>query len=99
MIRNQTEQEWVYDYIQHKKDPLPLVLGTKGTWTGNGKPMIILIGFTLVDVFVLADICGVAHHPVRTMQYNELTYFAINIINKKHVKEIIQEWSSLDLRV
>jgi CO dehydrogenase/acetyl-CoA synthase alpha subunit len=93
VIKNRTEQEWIYDYVQNKKDPLPLVLGTKGTWTGNGKPMIILIGFTLIDVLVMGDIYGVSHHPVRKMEYRGLTYYAINLIEKKQVKEIIKEWS------
>lgn len=93
MRKNRTEQEWVYDYIQNKKNPLPLVLGTKGNWTGHGKPMIILIGFTLIDILALADIYDVAHHPIRTMKYKDLTYFAINIISKEQVKDIINDWS------
>lgn len=96
MLKNRTEQEWVYDYIKSKKSPLPLVLGTKGTWTGNGKPMIILIGFTLTDVLVLADIYGVSDHPVRIMEHLGLTYYAINIIKKNQVKEIMKEWSQTD---
>jgi hypothetical protein len=95
VLKIRTEQEWIYDYVQNKKIPLPLVLGTKGTWTGNGKPMIILIAFTLIDVLALGDIYGVSHHPVRIMEYRELTYYAINIIEKKQVKEIIEEWSQL----
>ena len=96
LLKNRTEQEWVYDYVQNKKSPLPLVLGTKGTWTGNGKPIIILIGFNLTDLLVLADIYEVSNHPVRIMEHRELTYYAINIINKKHVKEIMKEWSQAD---
>jgi hypothetical protein len=92
MVRTITEPEWVYEYVRSKKNPLPVVLGTRGTWTGNGKPMIILIGFTLVDVLMLGDIYGVVHHPVREMKHRGLTYYAINITDKKSVKEIIEEW-------
>ncbi|WP_453996550.1 hypothetical protein [Bacillus nitroreducens] len=93
MFKTITEQDWVSEYIKRKKNPLPVVLGTKGTWTGNRKPMIILIGFTLVDVLVLGDLYGVSHHPVRKMKTKEITYFAINIIDKKKVKEIMNEWN------
>lgn len=92
MLRTKTEQEWVADYVKRKKHPLPVVLGTKGTWTGNGKPMIILIGFTVEDVLVLGDLYGVSHHPVREMTEKNLTYYAINIVEKKKVKKIIEEW-------
>jgi hypothetical protein len=92
MVKAMTEQQWVKEYIQSTKNPLPIVLGTKGTWTGNGKPMIILIGFTIIDVLTLGDIYGVAHHPVRSMKVEGLTYYAINIIDKKRVKEIIDDW-------
>ena len=30
-----SEQEWVYNYLQSRKSPLPLVLGTKGTWSNK----------------------------------------------------------------
>lgn len=92
MIRTLTEPDWVYEYTKDRKNPFPIVLGTRGTWTGNRKPMIILIGFTLIDVLALGDIYEVAHHPVREMQYQGGTYYAINIIDKKKVKEIIEEW-------
>ncbi|HWO98536.1 MAG TPA: hypothetical protein VNM45_19850 [Bacillus sp. (in: firmicutes)] len=92
MIQTTTEPEWVYEYVRSKENPLPVVLGTRGTWSGNGKPMIILIGFTLVDVLELGDIYGAAHHPVREMKYQGITYYAINIIDKKRVKEIMEEW-------
>ncbi|MFS0863179.1 hypothetical protein [Fredinandcohnia sp. 179-A 10B2 NHS] len=92
MFKTITEQEWVYNYAKSKENPLPVVLGTNGTWTGNGKPMIILIGFTMEDVLVLGDMYGVSHHPVRKMKSHDITYFAINIIEKKKVKEIINEW-------
>ncbi len=94
MYKTITEQDWVYKYISNKKDPLPVVLGTKGTWTGNRKPMIILIGFTMVDVLVLGDIYGVSHHPVRKMITKDITYYAINIIDKRKVKEIIDDWNA-----
>jgi hypothetical protein len=92
MVRTITEQEWVYEYVLKKKNPLPVVLGSRGTWTGNGKPMIILIGFNLVDLLMLADLYRAAEHPVRVMKHQEITYYAINIIDKKKVKEIINEW-------
>jgi hypothetical protein len=92
MIRTLTEPDWVYEYTKDRKNPNPIVLGTRGTWTGNRKPMIILIGFTLIDVLALGDIYGVAHHPVREMQYLGGVYYAINIIDKKKVKETIEEW-------
>ncbi|WP_449540264.1 hypothetical protein [Ferdinandcohnia sp. Marseille-Q9671] len=92
MFKTITEQDWVYKYMNQKSKPLPVVLGTKGTWTGNKKPMIILIGFTVEDVLILGDLYGVSHHPVRKMQSKEITYYAINIIDKKKVKKIIEEW-------
>jgi len=92
MYKNLTEQEWVYEYLQNTKNPLPIVLGTKGTWSGNGKKMIFLIGFTLLDVLTLADLYQVSHHPVREMITKGYTYFAINITETKKVKSIINEW-------
>lgn len=92
MIRTITEQEWVSEYAKGKKNPLPVVLGTRGTWTGNRKPMIILIGFTIEDVLVLGDIYRASHHPVREMKYQGILYYAINVIDKKKVKEIIEVW-------
>jgi hypothetical protein len=93
MFRTITEQEWVYEYVKRKENPLPVVLGTRGTWTGNGKPMIILIGFTIVDVLVLGDLYRTAQHPVRVMKHKGVTYYAINVIERKKVKEIIKEWN------
>jgi hypothetical protein len=90
-----TEQKWVQEYFKRTEKPLPLILGTRGTWSANGKPMIILIGFTIVDVLTLGDLHGVAHHPVRVMKLEEFTYYAINIINKKRVKEIIADWKKV----
>lgn len=87
-----TEQQWVKEYIAETETPLPIVLGTRGTWTGNGKPIVILIGFTMVDVLTLGDIYGVSHQAVRVMQADGFVYFAINIIDKKKVKDIIEEW-------
>ncbi|WP_102346369.1 hypothetical protein [Bacillus sp. Marseille-P3661] len=92
MIRSITEQEWVADYAKSKKNPLPVILGTRGTWTINNKPMIILIGFTKEDVLVLGDMYGASHHPVREMKEPTVTYYAINIIDKKKVTEIIENW-------
>ncbi|MFT4416273.1 hypothetical protein ACLM5H_20625 [Fredinandcohnia humi] len=95
MFKTLTEQEWVYQYAKSKERPLPIVLGTKGTWSGNGRPMIFLIAFTIVDLLYLADLYEVAHHPVREMQVKDITYYAININNKKQVKEIIKDWNSV----
>src|SRR5690606_25295558 len=98
MYRNITEQEWVYEYVNSRENPLPVVLGTRGTWAANKKPMIILIGMTMVDVLVLRDIYSVSGHPVRKMNYKDITYYAINIIEKKKVKEIIEEWKEVETR-
>ena len=27
-----SEQEWVYNYLKSRKNPVPLVIGTRGTW-------------------------------------------------------------------
>jgi hypothetical protein len=91
-LKTLSEPEWVFQYYLKTEHPLPVVMGTRGTWTGNGKPMIILVGFTIPDVLVLGDIYGVSHHPVREMKYKEITYYAINIIDKKHVNAIINDW-------
>ncbi|KKI90127.1 hypothetical protein WQ54_23795 [Bacillus sp. SA1-12] len=99
MLRTLTEQEWVAEYVKKKKNPLPVVLGTRGTWSSNRKPMIILIGFTIEDVMVLGDIYGVSHHPVREMKDQRVTYYAINVIDKKKVKKIIEEWKAEPLHV
>lgn len=93
MYKTLTEQEWVYEYVNKKEQLLPVVLGTKGTWSGNGKPMVFLIAFTIPDLLFLADIYHVAHHPVREMKVKHITYYAINITNKKQVKDIIKEWN------
>lgn len=93
MIRTITEQDWVCEYVKNKEKPLPVVLGSKGTWSGNGKPMIILIGFSVVDVLALGDLYGVAQNPVREMKQQGITYYAINIVEKKKVKEIMKEWN------
>ncbi len=37
-----SEREWVYNYLQGKKSPLPVIIGTRGTWGINGKRAIIL---------------------------------------------------------
>ncbi|QOR68287.1 hypothetical protein IM538_09385 [Cytobacillus suaedae] len=93
MYKSQTEQEWVYEYVRTKEKPLPVVLGTRGTWSGNGKQMVFLIAFTVMDLFVLADIYHVGHHPIREMKVKDITYFAININNSRQVKDIIKDWN------
>jgi hypothetical protein len=36
--KNLSEQEWVNNYLQNRDKPLPLVLGTRGTWGINAAP-------------------------------------------------------------
>lgn len=91
MFKGQTEQEWVFDYIQNGKR-LPVVLGTRGTWSFNGKKGIILVAFTFVDIEVMREIHKVMNNPIRRMKYNDIVYYAVNIVEKKKVKEIIEYW-------
>lgn len=87
-----SEQEWVYDYVRNRQDPLPLVLGTRGTWGVSGKKSIILVAFTLPDIIVLRDLHNAAQNPIRKMTYKDIVYFAVNIVDKKQVESVMDDW-------
>lgn len=87
-----SEQEWVYRYLKKNEQPLPLVLGAKGNWGYKGNLMIILISPFEVDVYALAILYGVSHHPIRRVKYKDIIYYAVNIVDKKQVEKIIEEW-------
>ena len=87
-----SEQEWVYNYLQSRKRPLPLVLGTRGTWGIKGEKAIILIAFTMPDITVFREIHNVAKNPIREMKYKNIVYFAVNIVDKKQVEYLIDYW-------
>lgn len=89
-----TEQQWLQKYVEKHPNPLPVVIGTRGTWKVAGTYVIILVAFTEVDIELMASLHGVSHHPVRKMKLSDtLTYYAVNIIKKKQVREIIQSWN------
>jgi hypothetical protein len=88
-----SEQEWVYNYLQDKEGPIPLVLGTKGTWGINGKGAIILVAFTIPDIMVLRDMHNVVKNPIRKVKYKDIVYFAVNIVDKKQVEYLIDYWN------
>ncbi|QCJ44739.1 hypothetical protein FAY30_24225 [Bacillus sp. S3] len=90
--KNVSEQEWVYNYLQGKKSPLPLVLGTRGTWGINGKKVIILIAFTIPDIMAFRDMHNVGENPIRKMKYKDVVYFAVNIVGKKQVEYLMDYW-------
>ena len=87
-----SEQEWVYNYLQSRKRPLPLVLGTRGTWGIEGEKAIILIAFTMPDITVFREMHNVAKNPIRKVKYKNIVYFAINIVDKKQVEYLIDYW-------
>lgn len=87
-----SEQEWIYNYLQSRKRPLPLVLGTRGTWGINGVKAIILVAFTMPDITVFREIHNVAKNPIRRMKYKNIFYFAVNIVDKKQVEYLIDYW-------
>ena len=87
-----SEQEWVYNYLQSRKNPLPLVLGTRGTWGINGEKAIILIAFTMPDITVFREMHNVVKNPIRTVKYKNIVYFAVNIVDKKQVEYLIDYW-------
>ncbi len=87
-----TEQEWVYQYVKKRESPLPVVLGTRGTWTVQGQPVIILVAFTMVDIMAFRDMHGVPKHPIRTIKYKDMIYYAVNIIGTKSVESIMKFW-------
>ncbi|MEW9668434.1 hypothetical protein [Ammoniphilus sp. 3BR4] len=87
-----SEQEWVYQYVKNSQNPLPIVMGTKGTWGMNGKPWIILIAGTYGDAMVLCDIHNLPIFHIRKMKIHDLTYFAASITDPEKVKKIILSW-------
>lgn len=87
-----SEQEWVYNYLKNSNKPLPLVLGSRGTWGINGNKAIILVAFTLPDIAVMRDIHNVSKNPIREMKYKDIVYYAVNIVAKKQVDYVIDYW-------
>jgi hypothetical protein len=90
--KNLSEQEWISNHLQNRNNPLPLVLGTRGTWGINGKKAIILVAFTLPDITVFREMHNVTNHPIRTMKYKDIVYYAVNIVDKKQVEYLIDYW-------
>ena len=87
-----SEQEWVYNYLQSRKKPVPIVLGTRGTWGINGDRAIILVAFTILDIIVFREMHNVLKKPIRKMKYKNIVYFAVNIVDKKQVEYLIDYW-------
>lgn len=91
-----SEQERVYNYVQNKKSPLPLVLGTRGTWGVNGDRAIILVAFTMADIMIFREIHNVSKNPIRKMKYRNIVYYAVNIVEKKQVDYLIDCWKEIE---
>src|SRR3954452_7525963 len=87
-----SEQEWVYNYLKGRKNPVPIVLGTRGTWVINGEKVIILVAFTMPDIMVFREMHNVVKNPIRKMKYKDIVYFAVNIVDKKQVEYLIDYW-------
>jgi hypothetical protein len=94
--KNLSEQEWVYNYLQGKKSPLPLIIGTRGTWGINGKRAIILVAFTIPDIMVFREMHNVVKNPIRKMKYKDIVYFAVNIVDEKQVEYLIDYWKDIN---
>lgn len=92
--KNLSEQELVYNYLQGKKSPLPLIIGTRGAWGINGKRVIILVAFTIPDIMVFKEIHNVVKSPIRKMKYKDIVYFAVNIVDEKQVEYLIDYWKT-----
>jgi hypothetical protein len=90
--KNLSEQEWVYNYIKKGNNPLPLVLGSRGTWGINGNKAIILVAFTLPDIAVMRDLHNVSKNPIREMKFKDIVYYAVNVVDKKQVEYVIDYW-------
>lgn len=86
------EQEWVYNYLKNKKSPVPLAIGTRGTWGINEKKAIILVAFTIPDIMVFREMHNVEKNPIRKVKYKDIIYFAVNIVDKKKVEYLIEYW-------
>ena len=93
--KNLSEQEWVYNYLQGEKSPLPLIIGTRGTWGINGKRAIILVAFTIPDIMVFRKMHNVVKNPIRKMKYKDIIYFAVNIVDEKQVEYLIDYWKDI----
>lgn len=91
-----SEQEKVYNYLQNRKNPLPLVLGTRGTWGVNGEKAIILVAFTMADIIIFREIHNAAKNPIRKMKYKDIVYYAVNIVDKKQVEYVINDWKKIE---
>ena len=90
-----TEPEWVYKYVKSNNDPQPLVLGTRGDWGDTkGNRRIILIAFFEVDVEALAQIHDIKNPKIRSVKYKGVQYYAIDIINQKKIKQIMNQWNT-----
>lgn len=87
-----SEQEWVYEYVKQSDMPLPVVLGTKGTWGMNNQPWIVLIAGTYPDMMVMCDIHSLPIFHIRRMKIRDLIYYAASITDPEKVKRIIQSW-------
>ena len=90
--KNLSEQEWVYNYLQGKKYPLPLIIGTRGNWGINGRRAIILVAFTIPDIRAFREMHNVVKNPIRKMKYKDIVYFAVNIVDEKQVEYLIDYW-------
>ncbi|MFJ5762427.1 hypothetical protein ACIQAA_25530 [Neobacillus sp. NPDC093182] len=90
--KNLSEQEWVYHYLKNSNKPLPLVLGSRGTWGISGNKAIILVAFTFPDIAVMRDLHNVSKNPIREMKYKDIVYYAVNIVAKKQVEYVIDYW-------
>ncbi|RXT03820.1 hypothetical protein [Ammoniphilus sp. CFH 90114] len=88
-----TEQEWVYQYVQNSNHPLPVVMGTKGTWGKDGNPWIILIAGSYEDLMVMCDIHETPHSHIRRMTIHDLVYYAASITDPATVKQIMHTWA------
>jgi hypothetical protein len=90
--KNLSEQEWVFNYLKKSNKPVPLVLGSRGTWGINGNKAIILVAFSLPDIAVMRDLHNVSKNPIREMKYKDIVYYAVNIVAKKQVEYVIDYW-------
>lgn len=87
-----SEQEWVYQYVKNSDHPLPVVMGTKGTWGMNNRPWIVLIAGSYGDMMVMCDIHAVPIFHIRKMKIHDLIYYAASITDPQKVKAIMQSW-------
>ena len=93
-----TEQEWVYRYLKDKDKPLPLIMGTRGTWGMDGIPWIILVAVSYGDIMVLCDLHQVPLSHIRKMKIHNLTYYAASITDPPKVKEVMETWNEIEAK-